>query len=240
MVARPVAASLLGGLALTLAACSVSWSGQLSGQASPGPAGSGPTGPEVKAAVDAASSVHVAGQVSLHGSTSTLDVGMLRAGDESGTVTAGGVPPVTVIVAGGKFYVLLTRDLLSRAQPLLARLGIRHPGCAGACGKYLQVSIPEGQSLTSQLGMARLTASVGQEAASARRAGATTVNGQQAVVLRAADGTMLDVAAHGKPYVLRASRGSGPAAVTLTFTRWDGVAAPAAPAPADVVTLSQL
>jgi hypothetical protein len=240
MVARPVAAGLLGGLALTLAACSVSWTGNSSGHASPGPVGSGPTGSQVMATLDAATSVHVAGQLSLRGSMSTLDVGLLRAGEESGMVTAGAVPPVTVIVTGGKFYLLVTRDLLTRAQPLLARLGLKPASCPGVCGKYLQVSVPEGQTLTSEVGMAQLTASVGREAASASRAGTTTVNGQRAIVLRAADGTMLDVAAHGTPYVLRVSRGSGSAAATLTFTQWNGVSVPAAPAPADVVSLSQL
>lgn len=186
---------------------------------------------QMKTAVSSATSMHMAGQFSEHGRAAALDLGVLRAGGLAGTITQNGVS-LQLIGAQGKVYVKATPRFLRELRESKAV-------CTLMCGKYVQMTGPEGSQLAGGLSMTSLTRTLVGGLPKFSRAGTTTVGGQPAIVLHGADGSVLDVAAHGKPYPLRvvapASR-----AETVVFSRWDAVAPPAAPPAGQVINLNQL
>jgi hypothetical protein len=220
-IRRGLAAVLAAGIAVAAAGCSAGT-----------PAG--PSAAQVKAAVRDASSVHIAGLVTQGGEAERLDAGFLRTGDWDGTIISGATPPVSLIVAGGRAYVLLTQAFLQSVAGKSAR-------CNGVCGKYLPLTGSQAAGLTSDISMTRLTGPLIQDLAGLKRTGTGTVNGRAVIVMRGSDGTVIDVAAHGRPYPLRiaggtASGGEG----TLTLSQWDKVPAPAAPSAAELISPSSL
>lgn len=231
------ACAVAGSAVIALGGCASSGAG--GGAAAAGgtaPAGGANSGAAslvgaMKTAVQAATSMHLAGQLPGGGRPVTLNIGVLRGGGLAGTITEGGVP-LQLIGAGGQVFIKATRPFLQE---------LRAPGrvCAVLCGRYVQMSGPERSQLTGSLGMASLTRSLIRALPRFTRAGLATVLGQPAVVLHGADGSTLDVAARGQPYPLRLVAPQG-RDESVVFTEWDAVAAPAAPPASQVINLSQL
>jgi len=69
--------------------------------------------------------------------------------------------------------------------------------------------------------------------------GAVTVAGQPAWVLQASHENSVYVAAHGKPYILRAV-GPPPGEDSADLTQWNAVRIPGRPPASQVVSISQL
>jgi len=92
----------------------------------------------------------------------------------------------------------------------------------------------------AQVNMAGFTRSLTNAPASGvKLLGAVTIGGQLAWLLQDSHGNSLYVAAHGKPYVLRAV-GPPPGQGTADLTQWNAVRIPGPPPASQVVKLSQL
>jgi hypothetical protein len=185
---------------------------------------------QMKSAVSGANSVHLNGVLRSSGRAVGLDIGLIKSGEFSGTITDNGVP-LTLTDTGGKLYVKATPAFLKqlRVSPAL---------CSLMCGKYVELTTAQSGALAGNFTMRKLLASLTGSLPKFADAGTTTVRGQQAQVLRAADGSMLDVAATGTPYPLRAV-GKGHNG-QLDFTQWNSVPHPAAPPANQVINMASL
>jgi len=185
---------------------------------------------QMKTAVNAASSVHLDGVLHDGGRTVALDIGLVRSGGFAGTI-AGNDVPLTLIDAGGKVYVKAT-------PAFLRELRVSSAVCSLMCGKYVELTSAQTSALAGDFTMRTLLGSLTGALPRLADAGTTTVNGQHARVLRASDGSTLDVAATGSPYPLRvigkAHRGR------LDFSQWNSVPRPVAPPASQVINVSQL
>ena len=174
---------------------------------------------QMKSAVSAANSVHLSGVLRSGGRAVGLDIGLLRSGAFAGTITDNGVP-LTLTDTGAKLYVKATPAFLKqiKVSPAL---------CSLMCGKWVELTAAQSKALAGNFTMDKLLASLTGRLPKFTDAGTATVRGQRAQVLRAADGSMLDVAATGTAYPLRAvgEKHSG----QLDFTQWNSVPRPAAP-----------
>jgi hypothetical protein len=185
----------------------------------------------MKSAVRGSTSMHVAGQVTAHGRLTGLNLDMLRGGDLAGSITENGVP-LHLIGAAGKVYVKATPAFLRQVH---SSSGV----CTLICGKYVQLTSAQSGQLSGSVSMASLTHALTSRLPRFTQAGTTTVNGQRAIVLHGADGSVLNVAASGKPYPLRVV--APPAHhETVLFTRWNAVATPSAPPAGQVINLNKL
>jgi hypothetical protein len=204
------------------AAQSAAWS------AAPRPAAQ--TLAEMRKAVQAASSVHLSGVLRNGGKPIGLNLGLIRSGEFSGTLTQNGIP-LTLIDAGGKVYVKATAAYL---KELKAPASV----CAVMCGKYVEVSSAQARSLSGSLGMSALLASFTGKLPQFTNAGTTTVAGREGQVLRGPDGSRLVVAATGTPYPLQAvgKQSNG----TLDFSQWNAVPRPTAPPASQVINLNKI
>jgi hypothetical protein len=225
---------LVGAAMIAVAACgsSASPGGATAGGASPAASrGTPELVSQMKTAVRNATSMHMAGQVNANGRQAVLNLSLLRSGDLSGSITENGVP-LHLIGSGGKVYVKATPAFL---RELKASKAV----CVLMCGKYVQMSGAEGSRLSGSLSMASLTRALTSSLPHLTRAGTTTVAGQQAIELRGADGSTVDVAASGPPYPLRVV--SPPSHhERVLFSRWNQVPAPAPPKSSEVINLSKL
>ncbi|HEY7145176.1 MAG TPA: hypothetical protein VH637_13105 [Streptosporangiaceae bacterium] len=228
----PAAAAGLAAVAVALSGCGGSAAAP-SGQGASGTARSpAATVAAMKTAVRQARSVHLAGALSgAGGNTVSLNLGLVRSGGFSGTVSQGGVPE-TIINAGGRVYIKATRAFL-------AQLHVPAAVCSLMCGKYVAMPRDKSNALAGQLSMPAMLGSLTGKLPAFTSAGFATVNGTRSRVLRGADGSTLAVAASGPPYPVRAvsphhARGE------LNFSQWNRVPAPAAPPASQVIDLSRL
>jgi hypothetical protein len=218
------AGTVLAGIGATLlAGCGSSGS-------SPPPRSATATIAQMKEAVNAASSVHLDGTLHGSGKAIGLNIGLIRSGGFSGTITDNGIP-LTLTDTGRQVYV--------RATPaFLKDLRVSATLCSIMCGKYVEMTTAQGDALAGNLTMQKLLASLTGPLPKFADAGTTTVGGRQAQVLRASDGSMLDVAATGPPYPLRALGKDKTG--RLDFTQWNSVPRPAAPPASQVINLARL
>jgi hypothetical protein len=186
---------------------------------------------QMKTAVRNASSMHLAGLVNASGKQSMLNLGLLRSGDFSGSITQNGVP-LHLIGANGKYYIKAT-------PAFLRQLGESRSVCVLMCGKYVQISGAQGSRLSGSLSMANLTRALTSNLPHMTRTGTATVAGQRAIELRGADGSTVDVAASGPPYPLRVISPPGHHERVL-FSQWNQVHPPAPPKSSEVINLSKL
>jgi hypothetical protein len=191
---------------------------------------------QMRQAVRAASSVHLSGVLSNGGKPIGLNLGLIRSGEFSGTLTQNGIP-LTVIDAGGKAYVKATAAYL---RELRAPAAV----CSVMCGKYVEVTPAQARSLSGSLSMSALLSSFSGKLPPLTNAGTTTVNGQKGQVLRGPDGSRLVVAATGTPYPLQAvgrqGAGGQQSNGTLNFSQWNAVPRPVPPPASQVVNLSKI
>jgi hypothetical protein len=221
----------VGGVLLGLAACGGSATHMASGASGSSGRSASQLVTQMKSAVQKADSAHLDGRVTSNGQATALDLSVLRAGSLDGSITEHGVP-LSLIGTSGKVYIKATPAFLHQ---LRAPAGV----CSIMCGKYVQMSGAAGSQLDGSLSMTTLTRAFITGLPKMTKAGTTTVAGQQAVVLHGADGSTLDVAAHGTPYPLRVISPPGHHE-TLTFSQWNRVSVPAAPPASKVINLSQL
>jgi hypothetical protein len=223
--AAPAAvAALLAAVAALLAWCG-----------SPASAASAPRSPaatiaQMKSAVRAANSVHLDGVLRGRGRLVALNIGLTRSGEFSGTITDNGTT-LTLTNVRGRLYVKATPEFLKQLKVSAAL-------CSIMCGKYVELASAQSGALAGDFTMQKLLASLTGRLPKFANTGTTTVRGQQAQVLRAADGSTLEVAATGAPYPLRAvGKGNNG---QLDFTQWNSVPRPAVPPASQVINMSAL
>ena len=191
---------------------------------------------EMQKAVQAASSVHLSGVLRNGGKPIGLNLGLIRSGEFSGTLTQNGIP-LMIIDVGGKVYVKAT-------AAYLRELKVPASVCSIMCGKYVEVSSAQARSLTGSLSMSALLSSFTGKAPPFTNGGTTTVAGQKGQVLLGPDGSRLVVAATGTPYPLQAvgrqSNGGQQSNGTLNFSRWNAVPRPATPPASQVINLNKI
>lgn len=186
---------------------------------------------DMKSAIRSASSVHISGQLMEGGKKVGLDVGVLRSGQLSGTITESGVP-LEIIVIGGKAYVKATAAFL---RELRAPAGV----CGVICGKYVELPEAKTTELTRSLSLARLTRSLTGETPPFTNDGTASFGGQKAFVLRTAQGGIVDLAQAGRHYPLAVASPDGRPG-GLTFSHWNGVPAPVPPPKGEIVNVGNL
>jgi hypothetical protein len=188
----------------------------------------------VQSAVRTASSVHVDGSGSDHGTPITYNVGINRAGDMSGTVSERG-GNLNVIKTSGKVFLKVTPGLLKQ-------YGEPSAVCKLVCGKWFQLSPAQASQVTGQLTMQDLTtpagASLNTSQAKVTKAGTGTVNGQPTWVLKGVNGAKVDVSQASKHYPLQARSGNGQG--TVRYSQWNSVPQPKAPPSSSVINLKDL
>ena len=215
---------------LLVAACGAS-SGAVSASRSGAPVASPPAAVtlvrQVNAAVANAHSVHIAATVTQAGSTVGLNVDLTRSNDMSGVITYKNAP-LTVLVKNGRAYIKLTAGAATA-------MGVPPAACVLMCGKYLEMTASQTQSMLGDLGWSSFlgpSSSVPQ----LHYVRTVTVNGQPAWQMSVPGEGTAYVAAQGTPYPLRMVQGSD----RVDFTRWNSVVIPPLPPASQVVDLSQL
>jgi hypothetical protein len=187
---------------------------------------------EMGAAVRAASSVHISGTIRQGGETMGVDFGLTRTGEFSGQVSENGAV-LTVLATHGHSYLKISPAFLR-----IARLPASV--CSRFCGKYLEYPAAQSHQLFAHLNMASMTHSMtSTPARGVKLLGAVTIAGQLAWLLQDSRENSLYVAAHGKPYVLRAV-GPPPGEDSVNLTQWNAVRIPGPPPASQVVHPSQL
>ena len=184
---------------------------------------------DAKAAFTTAASVRVVGTVVENGQAVTMDVGMFRSGDLSGTIKAGPLDE-KVVVAGGSSYVYVSKAFFS-----YLRKSEHVPGsaCALMCGKYIKVP---GSSFTSKFSLSVLARSFQKQVpvpAAVGQVKVTSYHGQPAYEL--SDGkTHVFIAEHGTHYLLGVRASDNGKHGTVSFSEWNSVPPVAAPPPGEV------
>jgi hypothetical protein len=181
----------------------------------------------MQSAVRGASSVRVTGHLTQNGTPLGVDLGLSRNGDLAGTIIQNGAPAQVVAVAG-EIYVQATPAFL---------LQIKAPGgsCAAVCGKWIQLALPDAVRLTGDLSMATIVGPLtSDQVPTLTEAGSTTVEGQPCWVLRAADGSVIDVSAGSQHYPLEAV-GGGSLRQVVMYSQWNKVPRPTLPAASQVL-----
>ncbi len=213
--ARVLIASVAGSAAVVIAGCGGSTSANTS-PANPPPMGSAPAssapsggqpGPASAALVTAmqtavrqASSVHISGSVASGRAPISVNLGVHRNGDVSGTVSENGAP-FQVIGIAGTIYIKATEQFLKQVNAPAS-------ACSVVCGKWLKLTSAEASQLTGDLNMNSLVAPLSSgKVPKLAEAGRKTVGGQAAWILRAADGSTLAVSSASRHYPLAASTG---------------------------------
>lgn len=163
-----------------------------------------------------ARSVRISGHGSFNGGQLSVDLGMLRNGDVSGTFTAGTLK-VEIVTAAGRSYAHLSKayyTALRQQIGALARLA-----CARVCGKWIVV--PAGQ--LAGLNLKSFIEHVGTKLPAQRTVThmrLTTYQGQGAYELSNSKGQKIFIAAAAPHYLLA---GIEPGKFTLNFSQWNSV-----------------
>jgi len=205
----------------------------------PGVTGSGPARPglavllrQMRAAVQAAGSVHVAGTVRQGGKTVGLSLSMTRPGGVFGQVSEAGAT-LTVLLTGGHGYLKITSAFLKEAH-LPAAV------CGRLCGNYFAYPGAPSQLVGGELTMASLTHSItSAPSRGITLLGAVSFDGEPAWLLQDSKQNSIFLAARGRPYVLGLVS-APPGDDTLTFSQWDAAHVPGPPPASRVVRPSQL
>jgi hypothetical protein len=189
--------------------------------------------PEMQAAADAASSVHVTGAVTKGQQVTTIDVSI------NGNSVAGYLGSY-----GTRFYVLSLNGL-SYVKLNAAFLSLeKAPAslCATICGKYVELTSSSAPQITALLSMQQLDQQIfnNSNMSSVSASGCVfspTTRGSQSVLECRQGTSTIDVAAHGQPYLVY---WSGPNGQHLAFSDWNSAVLPSAPPTSQVVSLSSL
>ncbi len=184
-------------------------------------------------AFNQARSVHAAGTMATSGQTLMLDMSFTKTGEVSGTMAVGGAS-FYVLLTNGKAYIKVNAAFLKYVKaPAIS--------CSLLCGKYLLAS-GSLKGLTDSVSWSGMLAPImkGPGASGASITGQATVDGQQAWVLKASDGSIGYIAAQGPPYLLRLTPPAGQGTGSIDFTQWNSATIPSPPPASQVIDLSQL
>ena len=180
--------------------------------------------------VRGAESVHISGRLTSNGVPVAVDLGVHRDGDMAGTISQNGAA-FNVIGVDGKVFVQAT-------PAFLREMGAPARACAVVCGKWVQLPPEQAGQLTGDLSMTSMTGLLASgHLPKFSAAGSSIVGGQSAWVLRANDGSMLDVSSRGVHYPLQAMT-AGTSRDTLRYSQWNSVPSPSAPPAKQVLSLS--
>jgi hypothetical protein len=189
--------------------------------------------PQVQEAARTATSVHVTGTVTQGSQTVTLDVSF------SGSSLAGSIglngATFYVLSLNGKTFIKLNAAFLQVAK---APASV----CARICGKYVEVPASSASQITGSMSMQQLVAQVfsNKNISDAASSGCVfspaTWNGQAALQCHQAPYT-IDVAAHGKPYLLYVLGSKGE---HIVFSDWNAVTLPQPPPASQVISIPNL
>jgi hypothetical protein len=232
VAARALTGGVAGCAAIVIAACGSSGSTTSSSGGPPKEPSSTALLTSMQASVRQASSVHVAGHLTNNGTPVSVNLDMHRNGDVSGTVSQNGAPFQVVGVAR-VFYIKATRSFLQEVKAPTS-------ACAVVCGKWLQLTSAEARQLTGDLSMSSLTAPLtAGQVPTLTEAGRATVSGKSAWVLRASDGSTLDVSSTSQHFPLSATTGGSPHEVVI-YSQWNAAPKPVAPPASEVLNLNNL
>ena len=186
----------------------------------------------MQTAVRQASSVHISGNLASGRAPISVNLGVHRNGDVSGTVSENGAP-FHVIGIAGTIYIKATQQFLNQINAPAS-------ACSVVCGKWLKLTSAEASQLTGDLNMTSLVAPLSSgRVPKLTEAGRQTVGGQAAWVLRAADGSTLAVSSASRHYPLAASTGGSPHEVVM-YSQWNAVPPPVSPPASQVLNISNL
>lgn len=176
---------------------------------------------DAKAALRSASSFHIAGTVTGNDSTIKLDVKVQGKGTASGHMEQGGVG-FDFVSKDGKLY-FRGKELFAQvaSQDVADSIGNRWV-VAPSDDSHLSDAISSVNDFSDASGFAD---SLGRSGGPYTTAGTTTVDGQQAVVVKSKDGTM-DVAASGPAYPLHLDGGSKGSLDINDYGQRFGISAP--------------
>jgi len=244
--ARVLIASVAGSAAVVIAGCGSSTGTNGSASNTPpmgsAPASSAPSAQgaptstalvtAMQSAVRQASSVHISGNLASGRAPISVNLGVHRNGDVSGTVSENGAP-FHVIGIAGTIYIKATQQFLNQINAPAS-------ACSVVCGKWLKLTSAEASQLTGDLNMTSLVAPLSSgKVPKLTEAGRQTVGGQAAWILRAADGSTLAVSSASRHYPLAASTGGSPHEVVM-YSQWNAVPPPVSPPASQVLNISNL
>jgi hypothetical protein len=214
---------LVGSAAIVASGC---------GSSTPTEPGAAALASSAQASIRSANSVHVEGAASSNGLPVGVDLGINRAGDMNGTITENGAK-FDIITVGGKVYIKATPAFLKQA-------GAPSSACTVVCGHWVQLPSSQAKPLTSQITISNLTGEKNSaDLSKLTKAGSTTVNGQSAWVLKAPDGSTVDVSQQSAHYPLQVKSATGSQGV-VRYSQWNSVPTPKAPPANQVINLSGL
>jgi hypothetical protein len=201
-----------------------------------GPAGSQTAAtliPKIVAAAESARSVHIAGSGPDGSQTVVMDMNF-SGSSAAGTIGING-QNLSFLSLNGKTYIKINTAFLqaAKAPPTV---------CARMCGKYVELPASSASQITGSLSLHGILqhAFDSKSTQSAEASGAVfspaTVHGQQVLQVHEG-GYTLDVAAHGKPYLLYYT---GPHGENLEFTDWNSTTLPSPPAASQVISIPNL
>src|SRR5260221_12696206 len=151
---------------------------------------------QMSAALRAARSVHISGTIRQGAKTLSLNVGITRSGEFSGTISENGAV-LTVLARHGHSYLKLSAAVLRIAH-------LPATACSRFCGKYLELPALQSHQLLAGLNMASMTHSLlTAPAGKVKYLGPEPILGYPTWLVQDSHGNSIYVAAHGKPYVLR-------------------------------------
>ena len=189
--------------------------------------------PKVQAAAKGAESVHMAGSVNQGSQTATINMSF-SGNSVAGTVGLNGAS-FELLSLNSTTYIKLDAAFLKYAKAPAS-------ACATICGKYVELPASSASQITGSLNMQQLMNQVFSDknmnaaASSGCVFSPATVNGQSVLQCRQGSYTV-DVAAHGKPYLVFFS---GPHGEHIAFSEWNSVTLPAAPPASKVISLNKL
>ena len=161
-----------------------------------------------------------------------MNLGVHRNGDVSGTVSQNGAP-FQVLGVRGTIYIKATEQFLKQVNAPAS-------ACSVVCGKWLKLTPAQAGQLTGDLNMSSLVAPLSSgRVPKLTKAASKTVNGQAAWVLRAGDGSTLDVSSASPHYPLAAATGGSTHEVVM-YSRWNAVPPPAPPPAGQVLDINHL
>ena len=189
--------------------------------------------PEIVAAADSATSVRVAGSGPDGSQTVAMNISF-SGGALSGAVGVNG-QTLAILSVDGKTYIKIDAGFLQVAKAPAS-------ACARYCGKYVEFPAATASQITGSLSLRQILKQAfnNKDTKAAEQSGdvftPATLNGEHVLQIKQG-GYTFDVAAHGKPYPLYLT---GPGGENLTFSDWNTVTPPAAPAPGQVITIPNL
>jgi hypothetical protein len=189
--------------------------------------------PDIVAAADSATSVHIAGSGPDGSQTVVMNMSF-SGGSLAGTVGVNG-QILYILSVDGKTYIKINAGFLHVAN---APASV----CAKYCGKFVEFPAATASQITGSLSLHQILTQAfnNKNTKAAEQSGGVfspaTLNGQHVLQVKQS-GYVFDVAAHGKPYPVYLT---GPHGENLSFSGWNTVTPPAAPAPSQIISIPNL